>query len=204
MSWFSSSAPEPEPEYAPWPEFTAKPMFEGDGKDELVPNLTEFSVEVPLEADVTESLDKLTAASFVSTTSVFYEFSTVGEQGYGFSGSGLKGNMGFRLELVNSQRPDDPMVLLETKVYRSHLQTVRGEAKLPRLRNPCKLVLIFDNTHSLIKDKTLAYKFAVVLNEHIKGRGDAKDEGPKFTEYNAEAAAARGQAHEEAEEGEFL
>ena len=29
-------------------------MFEGDGKDELVPNLTEFSVEVPLEADVTE------------------------------------------------------------------------------------------------------------------------------------------------------
>ena len=35
-------------------------------------------------------------------------------QGYGFSGSGLKGNMGFRLELVNSQRPDDPMVLLVT------------------------------------------------------------------------------------------
>ena len=38
--------------------------------------------------------------------------------------------------------------------------------------------MVADNTHSLIKDKTLAYKFAVVLNEHIKGRGDAKDEGP--------------------------
>ena len=93
--------------------------------------------------------------------------------------------MGFRVDLVNVIR-EELMVLLgaisrtfrslfvrcllglcsdvasfcgtEPRVYQSHLQVVRGECKLPKLKGPCRLQLIFDNTHSMVTISTANYR----------------------------------------------
>ena len=92
----------------PWPEFAGPVVYVGSSECEVVPNLSEFSIEVHLEP-TSEPL------------SVFYEFRTEAEEGFGMSGAGVKGNMGFRVDLVNVIR-EELMVLLEPRVYQSHLQ----------------------------------------------------------------------------------
>lgn len=139
-----------------WPTFTGPKVFESSSDMEVVPNLSEFSVEIQLQP-TDEPL------------SVFYEFQTQAEEGFGLTGAGVKGNMAFRIDLVNATR-GELMELLETRLYQSHLQVVRGERKLPRLKSPCKLQLVFDNTHSMMKDKKLAYKVVVVHHRYIDGR----------------------------------
>jgi hypothetical protein len=139
-----------------WPTFTGPKVFEGSSDLEVVPSLSEFSIEIHLQP-TQEPL------------SVFYEFSTQAEEGFGLTGAGVKGNMAFRIDLVNVAR-EELMELLGTRVYQSHLQVVRGENKLPRLKSPCKLQLVFDNTHSMMKEKKLAYKVVVIHHSHIAGR----------------------------------
>ena len=50
------------------------------------------------------------------------------------------------------------------------LKVVRGECKLPKLKGPCRLQLIFDNTHSMMKEKRLSYKVAVIHHRHVADR----------------------------------
>lgn len=139
-----------------WPTFTGPKVFESVCDLEVVPSLSEFSIEIHLQP-TQEPL------------SVFYEFRTQAEEGFGLTGAGVKGNMAFRIDLVNMAR-GELMEVLRTRVYQSHLQVVRGEKKLPRLKSPCKLQLVFDNTHSMMKEKKLAYKVVVIHHSHIAGR----------------------------------
>jgi hypothetical protein len=100
----------------------------------------------------------------------------------------VKGNMAFRIDLISVAR-GELMELLETRVYQSHLQVVRGEKKLPRLKSPCKLQLVFDNTHSMMKEKKLAYKVVVIHHSHIAGR-DVEPHSPNGSSSGPSSPAA--------------
>ena len=164
-----------------WPEFTGPKVFENCSDLEVVPSLSEFSVEIHLEP-TQEPL------------SVFYEFRTQAEEGFGLTGAGVKGNIAFRIDLINVAR-GELMELLGTRVYQSHLQVVRGERKLPRLKSPCKLQLVFDNTHSMMKEKKLAYKVVVIHQSHIEGRDfEPYSPGGSSIGHESRAAATGAQA----------
>ena len=158
-----------------WPTFAGPKVFEGSSDLEVVPNLSEFSIEIHLQPSA-------------EPLSVFYEFSTQAEEGFGMTGAGVKGNMAFRIDLISVAR-GELMELLETRVYQSHLQVVRGEKKLPRLKSPCKLQLVFDNTHSMMKEKKLAYKVVVIHHSHIAGR-DVEPHSPNGSSSGPSSPAA--------------
>ena len=178
MSWASGAASglfgrratdptqEQPPEPPPWPEFAGGPhVYEGQSVREVVPALSEFSIEIQVDGDAGAPPD----GGPPSGLSVFYEFSTEAEEGFGFSGAGKKGNMGFAVELVSRQR-EEVMPVLETAVHQSHLQVVRGEQSLPRIRGPCTLRVVFDNTHSIFMEKKLSYHVVVATHRNIRGR----------------------------------
>jgi len=184
MSWASGAASglfgrratdptqEQPPEPPPWPEFAGGPhVYEGQSVREVVPALSEFSIEIQVDGDAGAPPD----GGPPSGLSVFYEFSTEAEEGFGFSGAGKKGNMGFAVELVSRQR-EEVMPVLETAVHQSHLQVVRGEQQLPRIRGPCTLRVVFDNTHSIFMEKKLSYHVVVATHRNIRGRGSGSVE----------------------------
>ena len=104
--------------------------------------------------------------------------------------------------------------VLETAVHQSHLQVVRGEQRLPRIRGPCTLRVVFDNTHSIFMEKKLSYHVVVATHRNIRGRGSGSVEGGAGLERGTAPAPPRvtssalppgtGSASEPAAEGDPL
>jgi hypothetical protein len=96
---------------------------------------------------------------------IFYEFSTVATDGFGFTGAGAKGNIGFGVNCISQS--ETLHMLIPNKVYASHVQKIRGWRRLPSMQSTSRLQCVFDNTHSLMRGKVLNYHLVVALNENI-------------------------------------
>ena len=147
---------------APWPKFTGTDFECYEGEKEEVPAMSEFTVEI--------SLKNLAQSDMPS--SLFYSFATTPQEGFGFTGAGPKGNIGFRVEFSRGWAGQLEVILAQA-TYQSHLEAVRGELQLPSLRGDCKLHVIWDNTNSLLASKELSYKLLVVQETHIVRPGAA-------------------------------
>jgi hypothetical protein len=99
----------------PWPEYDeAGLVYSGAAEKEAVPNLTEFTLEIALTNSKSENVPM----------TLLYEFQTTPSEGWGFSGVGLKGNIGFRCDFVRGWG-GAPEEVLPLQIHNSHLQVRR-------------------------------------------------------------------------------
>jgi hypothetical protein len=171
MEWaaglVSSAMGRPEPaKPAPpvaWPKFVGTDFECYEGEKEQVPAMSEFTIEINLK---NQSQDDV-------PSSLFYSFATTPQQGFGFTGAGLKGNITFRVDFSRGWGGAAEQILPQA-VYQSHLQAVRGELQLPSLRGDCNLSVTWDNTQSLMASKELSYKLFLVREDNIVRAGSKR------------------------------